>query len=313
MAFMTTRKRMRGFTLIEVLVVIAIISIVVTLTIVAVQSARESARRTSCSNNLRQIALAVSNYVSRVECYPGTANGKKGFSPHAMLLTDFEQTPLYNSLNFSFRHSDPSNSTVRLTSLSLFNCPSNPTSNTRGSTNYLFDVGYGYQVFSWNGIFSTPSKGLISPTSVIDGASNTSLCSESLSSPKLISPQKSTKVFDVTSTSRSAADFDKFVSACESMAASSSSIKFKKGFCWIDSACGRSLFNHDLTPNKNSCTVGRAVLQGAWTASSAHNAGVNTAFADGSVRFITNTISVNVWRAVSTRAGGEAFDQSSAF
>src|SRR5262249_12728405 len=105
----------RGFTLIELLVVIAIIAVLIALLLPAVQSAREAARRASCVNNLKQIALAVHNYESANGSFPigvilnrDTDYGWScswtsfGFSLFALILPQMEQQPIYNSINFSF-------------------------------------------------------------------------------------------------------------------------------------------------------------------------------------------------------------------
>ena len=119
------RKR-SGFTLIELLVVIAIIAVLIALLLPAVQAAREAARRAQCVNNLKQIGLAVHNYHDRVGALPGAEldyNGTK-LSALTHLLTSMEQTNVYNSINFSFVYSDPSNSTALATRVATFICPS---------------------------------------------------------------------------------------------------------------------------------------------------------------------------------------------
>src|SRR5881227_3535901 len=109
--------RRRGFTLIELLVVIAIIAVLIALLLPAVQSAREAARRAQCTNNLKQIGLAMHNYHSAYGTFPmgvsaslNTWNSShcgcsaqitwNGWSVHSMLLPYLEATPVYNAINF---------------------------------------------------------------------------------------------------------------------------------------------------------------------------------------------------------------------
>jgi len=119
----------RGFTLIELLVVIAIIAVLIALLLPAVQAAREAARRMQCTNNLKQINLALHNYVDVVGSYPycgGFGNGGKGWGWLPMILPQLEQTSLYNAINFMDSCDCQSMATVRKIVINSFYCPSDP-------------------------------------------------------------------------------------------------------------------------------------------------------------------------------------------
>jgi prepilin-type N-terminal cleavage/methylation domain-containing protein len=155
-------RRRRGFTLIELLVVIAIIAVLIALLLPAVQAAREAARRAQCTNNLKQIGLAIANYESALGCivpgyisYCSSGNCSSaaaatlppliavpGYNPDphsldsgpgwgwlAMLLPDVEQSPLYAAMNVNLPTWVADNGTVVITQINIFLCPSanNPT------------------------------------------------------------------------------------------------------------------------------------------------------------------------------------------
>lgn len=114
----------RGFTLVELLVVIAIIGVLVALLLPAVQAARESARRTQCSNNLKQMGLAMHNYLSAMkECFPSGNPGSQKHGLFTHLLPYMEHQALHSALNLK---GDTHVETHRYTVVPEYICPSYP-------------------------------------------------------------------------------------------------------------------------------------------------------------------------------------------
>lgn len=307
-------RRGRAFTLIEVLVVAAIVGLLVALLLPAVQSARESARRAHCANSLRQLALALGSYEAGFQVFPQGLNGK-GFSPHAMLLPLLEQKPLYDSINFlcgtdlGILSEDGSNVTVFRTSLSVFTCPSDLIqSGTAGRTNLAWNGGVGSSWSGFNGVFvdnAVASRGSIGFSSVKDGASQTTAASEwVIGRVEEINPRGvvfNTEMFSGPD------DFEPFASACHGMSIPSAGFtSWVKSAQWLVGGYGDTLLNHNLAINDHSCTNAGNINSGTWTAGSRHTGnGANTAFLDGHVQFIRDTIALETWRALSTRSGGE--------
>src|SRR3954452_15339937 len=126
-------SRRPAFTLIEILVVIAVIAILIALLLPAVQRAREAARRISCTNNLKQVGIALHQYHDTHGCLPmgytwQTNYVRGGFGWGAMILPGVEQTPLFNAANFSLPLWNRVNTTVATSAISFFLCPSDETS-----------------------------------------------------------------------------------------------------------------------------------------------------------------------------------------
>jgi len=121
--------RKRAFTLVELLVVIAIIGILIALLLPAVQAAREAARRTQCTNNLKQIGLAMHNYHDARKVLPYGTPGcctLPGGNWASFILPYLEQTPVYNQFNFNLLKNVEPNLTVSKTVIAGYICPSDP-------------------------------------------------------------------------------------------------------------------------------------------------------------------------------------------
>jgi prepilin-type N-terminal cleavage/methylation domain-containing protein/prepilin-type processing-associated H-X9-DG protein len=161
---MSPRRRL-GFTLIELLVVIAIIAVLIALLLPAVQAAREAARRAQCTNNMKQIGLALHNYHTGMDRFPmavsknplwgaGDTDGDWGYgrwtgwSAQALLLGYMDQMPLYNAANFALGPGagggmlgSMPNSTVYNTVINSFLCPSDPNADFDRSNSYYASIG----------------------------------------------------------------------------------------------------------------------------------------------------------------------------
>jgi prepilin-type N-terminal cleavage/methylation domain-containing protein/prepilin-type processing-associated H-X9-DG protein len=209
-------SRRRGFTLIELLVVIAIIAVLIALLLPAVQAAREAARRAQCTNNMKQLGLAVHNYISQQNCLPplfesfnyvGTATPNINFgggpwplSWAVALLPFIEQTALFNTANFSAGSFDAQNyGTLSFAKVAALVCPSEsfavgPWVSTNVA-NYRANFQGPPPLGTWNGpiVVLSPNQSLsgpacyingnlgpVTPAGVLDGLSNTAAISEKL-------------------------------------------------------------------------------------------------------------------------------------
>lgn len=332
------RPGRRAFTLVELLVVVAILAVLVALLLPAVQQARESARRTHCTNNLRQIGLAAVSHESARGRFPIGSESRQWAErpdfPHqffrwsvlAHLAPFYEQEALLRGLDLTVPlyigltpdAIAPQNKPIVKLTVALFLCPSDAgqsVSEYFGPTNYAGCTGSGAgggTPFETDGVFGINSK--TRPRDVTDGLSRTVAFSEST----LGSGPRATMV-------RSAVDAQTgygfvFTTPLDEGPCSRPfyyNFTDLRGFSWANGEYRTSLYNHARPPNSPTMDCLAALMSDSnparmyagfgWRAArSRHPGGVNVLMADGAGAFVGDAVDAGVWKALSTRAGGES-------
>lgn len=310
-----SKAKRAGYTLIEVLVAIAIIGILAALLLSAIQAAREAARKAQCANNLHQLGLALGSYASTFGPFPQSGNGN-GFSPHVMLLPFLEQKPLYNAINFSVAPisviSSSPNYTLMTTRVDVFLCPSRSSlsSNWSWGTNYAGSRGVDRRDQVDNGVFNGWSVRPVQYQDLTDGSSTTAAMAEWVQGPgNPFARSPLGTVFDVPGDLVGPRAFTQFNAECEQLDIHQAKVEANdKGINWMLGGYRNTIYNHNLTINKYSCTHQGLVQEGAYTAGSPHNHAANVLFADGHTQSVGEGIALRTWWAMGTRNGGDVPD-----
>ncbi len=311
-------RRPRGFTLVELLVVIAIIGMLIALLLPAVQAARESGRRATCSSNMRQMALAAQLYHDNNKVFPPGSDSVTGISTFAFLLPYLEKEAIGDIVNFTVDYDDPPNAVALATTIAAFVCPSDPGEMwpraAGGRNNYYGNAGVQILfsgVPSRSGANSTmpPSDGIffndsqVSMGGVKDGTTNTAIFCEKLVGD--FSNGLSTPRSDTYKPNTYPNTPDEAMQQCLAMDVTNLSLQgySNVGAPWLQSYHSTTRYWHTLPPNTRSCMYPPGRI--ATTAGSNHVKGVNLAMIDASVRYVPNTVDLIIWRSWGTRAGNE--------
>ena len=308
----------RGFTMVELLATLAIIGLLLALLLPAVQSARESARRIQCRNNLKQIGLAIHNYESVHQMWPAALS--RGLSFHVGLLPYIDQPTLYQAVDDS-RDLWEAADAIRGTEVSTYLCPSDPKPAVHAfpnglriaATSYLGNHGTGLLHGGLNGVFrhlapwrpDIYEDGPIRSADITDGLSQTAAVAEVLHSVG-VAPGERLRTTWQTPRSYTVGEFDQFRSDCRNVpedpvAAGWRGTSIFHGSKWVQGGLGVSTYTHSLSPQNPSCTNRGGVPDGIYSAGSSHIGTVHVLHADGHVAPVAWQVDELVWMNLGSR------------
>ncbi len=336
-------RRRRAFTLIELLVVIAIIAILIALLLPAVQQAREAARRSQCKNNLKQLGLAIHNYVDVYQVLPpgaaldlsivnGTVTGNNGsWGVHGRILPYLEQGSLYNEVDLTIAWDFQP--VIDALKIPTYACPSDPKSDkARGfsdSRPTLYPTNYGFNYGTWfvfDPVTGKGGDGAFYPNSKLSLATFTDGTSHTLLAAEVKAWTNYTRNAGPPSTTIPATVADALAAVASGAAGN---LKTTGHTEWPDGRVHHTGVTVTLVPNTpvefttggttyqdyNSWQEGKNNGSGSFpsyaiiTSRSFHEGGVNVVLMDGSARSVSENIDLGVWRALGTRDGGEVIGE----
>jgi len=292
-----------GFTLFELLIILAIFAILLGLLLPAVMKVRQAAARMKSMNNMKQLGLACHNYHDANGAFPPGVDDNH-FSAAAKLLPYFEQDNVYKLIDFKKPIDDPVNAAMRKTMIKIFYseedpAPPMPAGAEFGGTNYLFNAGSKYDLKDNNGVFYLNSK--VKLQDILDGSSNTLLTGETL---------RGDGVKQATDVRRQYVELDKDAlkdlkeeSGVQEWTANKN-IFGNRGSSWMDGRFLQGTFTGTRVGNDEKPDVSCAGAGGLSALRSMPGLPINVGMCDGSVRAITKPLELNIWNNLTSRNDG---------
>jgi type II secretory pathway pseudopilin PulG len=287
------RNRRPGFTLFQLLLVLAVLAILLGLLLPAVAKVREASARMQSSNNLKQIGLATINFADANRGKLPSGIDANGFSAFTHILPYLEQDNLYKKIDLNKPFDDKANADTRKVTVPTYLSPLDPIRTVKdgwGATNYVGN----------DLVFPAKANSLF-PASFPDGTSNTILYAETLKGDggtKAVTVQRQMVLLDKDALKDIKDD------AGVKYFKDNKHISGDRCASWMDGHFLQTTFNGRLRPNDKRPDVSCAG-EGGVSAPRSRLSIVNVGMADGSVRAVSNSITETTWRAAITPAGGE--------